>query len=258
MRIRSNVQLLLGALCVVALPAPILLATTGKGEVFLRNLVPPAPLFIAPSTPPAPPASSSVVEPSMSDGHVQIQPLPSREIAVRVENVNSGETATFQISDGGRTRLEQAIAIEHFFRCRRTGRHKPLSDSVLGLLADVAKRWPGRIIEIVSGYRAPPFGTRHSRHFAGNAIDLRVKGVRTARVRDFVWREHREVGVGHYAEQDFVHIDSRPGLADTAWSAPREDSPPQYDPRWAKRARRSLRTPALPGALALLTSAGAR
>jgi uncharacterized protein YcbK (DUF882 family) len=248
MRIRSCVQLVIGAVCVVALPAPILLATTSKGTAFLRSLIPSVPLSIAAtlaepieaSEPSLPPDARLLEGPSLlRDQGPDIQALPSREIPVRLENVNTNETATFQIGEGGRTRADQAKAIEQFFRCRRTGRHKPLADSVLALLVDVARRWPGRVIEVVSGYRAPPYGARHSRHFAGHAIDLRVRGVRTSRVRDFVWREHHEVGVGHYASQDFLHVDSRPGQPDTAWSAPREDSRPNYDPRWAKRARRS-------------------
>jgi uncharacterized protein YcbK (DUF882 family) len=263
MRIRSCVQLVIGAVCVVALPAPVLLATTSKGAALLRSLIPGVPLSLAatlsepiePLEPSLPPAVRVLEGPSLlldqGPSSVDIAALPSREIAVRVENVNTDETATFLIGEGGRTRADQAAAIEQFFRCRRTGRHRPLADSVLALLVDVARRWPNRVIEVVSGYRSPPFGTRHSRHFAGHAIDLRVRGVRTSRVRDFVWRHHHEVGVGHYAAQDFLHIDSRPGQPDTAWSARREDTRPNYDPRWAKRARRS---PSSSGALASLSS----
>jgi uncharacterized protein YcbK (DUF882 family) len=252
-KVRSNIQLLLGAVCVVALPAPILLATTAKGGALLRKIVPFIPTAVAADAAPKLAVQAApVAAPTASP--IQIQTLPTREITVTVENVNSGETARFLIGDGGRTRAEQAAAIEQFFRCRRTNRHKPLADGVLALLADIAQRWPGRTIEVVSGYRSPPFGTRHSRHFAGHAIDLRVRGVRTSKVRDYVWREHHEVGVGHYAQQDFLHVDSRPGHLDTAWSAPREDSKPQYDPRWARRVRRGLRTPAIPGALAVLTT----
>jgi uncharacterized protein YcbK (DUF882 family) len=239
----------------VALPASIVFATATVGRAILGSFAPSVPTFIAPGAPPRAIDAGASLGP-VAPG-VEIQTLPSREIAVRVENINTNETATFQIGDGGWTRAEQAAAIEYFFRCRRTGRHRPLADSVLSLLVDIAQRWPGRVIEVVSGYRSPPFGTRHSRHFAGHAIDLRVRGVSTSRVRDFVWREHHEVGVGHYATQDFVHVDSRPGHADTAWSAPHEDSPPQYEPRWAKRARRALR-PSRPvassGAVASLTS----
>jgi len=205
-----------------------------------------------PVAPPVPVAAAPIYGPIAPPHGVAIQALPSREIAVRVENVNTDEQTTFFIGPDGRTRADQAAAIESFFRCRRTGRHKPLADGVLAMLVDIARRWPGKVIEVVSGYRSPPFGALHSRHFVGHAIDLRVRGVRTSKVRDFIWRGHHEVGVGHYAVQNFVHIDSRPGQLDTAWSAPYEHSRPQYDPRWAKRARR---TPgSLPGALASLSS----
>jgi uncharacterized protein YcbK (DUF882 family) len=284
MKIRSSLHFLIGAVCVVALPSPILLATTNKGAALLRSLIPTVPPALASTAepalpPPAPPAFPLAGrEPASEPGYynnrllaapapiapapemygpvlpprgVAIQPLPTRETAVTVENVNTGEKATFFIGPSGRTRAEQAAAIEHFFRCRRTGRHKPLADSVLAMLVDIARRWPGRVVEVVSGYRSPPFGTAHSRHFAGHAIDLRVRGIRTSKVRDFIWRGHQEVGVGHYAVQNFVHIDSRPGQLDTAWSAPHEHSRPQYDPRWAKRARRSHRS--IPGAMASLS-----
>jgi hypothetical protein len=111
---------------------------------------------------------------------------------------------------------------------------------VLVLLADIADRWPGHTIEIISGFRAAPFGAPHSRHFSGNAIDLRVRGVRTTAVRDFVWREHEGIGVGHYAEGNFVHVDARPDDQEIAWSSPDENSLPTYNPAWAKRARRGL------------------
>ena len=178
-------------------------------------------------------------------GRGDIQPLPSREVPVqRGEREHRRDAPPSSIGLDGRTRAEQAAAIEHFFRCRRTGKHKPLADSVLALLADIARRWPGKVIEVVSGYRAPPFGAPHSRHFAGHAIDLRVRGVRTARVRDFVWREHHGVGRGPLRRPATSCTSTRArATRDTAWSAPREDSKPQYDPRWAKRARRGLRTP---------------
>jgi uncharacterized protein YcbK (DUF882 family) len=251
--VRSIVHVLLGAVCVVALPSPLLLATTVKGAALLQKLIPDLSLSIAHTVPEAAPPSAS--QPSdageKAPGAVLMQSPPSREVQVKLENVNTDESATFSIGVNGRTRVEQAAAIERFFRCRRTGRQKPLADSVLALLVDISRRWPGKVIEVVSGYRAPPFGVRHSKHFAGHAIDLRVRGVRTAKVRDFVWREHHEVGVGHYAVQDFLHVDSRPGDSDTAWSAPHEDSPPQYSPRWAKRARRQLR-PSVSGPVASL------
>jgi uncharacterized protein YcbK (DUF882 family) len=166
-----------------------------------------------------------------------IEPLPVPMVSVRLSNVNTQETGTFQIGREGEVTAEQADAIERFFRCRRSGRQMTMAPGVLAMLADVAKRWPNRTIEVISGFRAPPFGAPHSKHFRGHAIDLRVKGVRTSVLRDYVWRGHHEVGVGHYPSTNFVHMDWRPGEPDTAWTAANEEGTPVYHPRWATRAR---------------------
>jgi uncharacterized protein YcbK (DUF882 family) len=168
---------------------------------------------------------------------IVIEPLPVPMVKVKLANVNTQETATFHIGSEGEVSAEEAAAIERFFRCRRSGRHMTMSPGVLAMLSDVAKRWPNRTIEVISGFRAPPFGAPHSKHFRGHAIDLRVKGVRTAALRDFVWRGHHQVGVGHYPGTNFVHMDWRPGEPDTAWTAANEEGTPVYHPRWARRAR---------------------
>jgi uncharacterized protein YcbK (DUF882 family) len=169
--------------------------------------------------------------------------LPPRDRLVGIENVNTGEKAVFNIGPGGYVRSDQTTALEHFFRCRRTGNKENIHPSVLVLLADVAEHWPGRVIEIISGFRAPPFGVPHSRHFKGHAIDLRVRGVPTTEVRDYVWREHQGVGVGYYAKGDFVHVDSRTQDREVAWSGREESSKLDYNPRWASRARQAASTP---------------
>jgi uncharacterized protein YcbK (DUF882 family) len=173
-----------------------------------------------------------------------IEPLPVPMVTVKLANVNTQEAATFHIGREGEVTPDEAAAIENFFRCRRSGRHMTMAPGVLALLADVAQHWPNRTIEVISGFRAPPFGAPHSKHFRGHAIDLRVKGVRTSTLRDYVWRGHTQVGVGHYPETNFVHMDSRPGEPDTAWTATDEEGTPNYHPRWAKRARRT--TPGRP------------
>jgi uncharacterized protein YcbK (DUF882 family) len=185
---------------------------------------------------------------------IVIEQLPVPMVSVKLANVNTQETATFQIGREGEVTADEANAIERFFRCRRSGRHMTMAPGVLALLADVAKRWPGRTIEVISGFRAPPFGAPHSKHFRGHAIDLRIKGVRTAALRDFVWRGHHGVGVGHYPGTNFVHMDWRPGEPDTAWTARDEEGTPVYHPRWARRARQvpkagpRVRQPALAAA----------
>ena len=166
-----------------------------------------------------------------------VEPLSPAAMTITLRNVNSEEVETFAIPPDGHADAATAMALKHFLRCRRTHREKRIAPGTLSLLVSVAQHWPGRVIEIVSGYRAPPFGKPHSKHFAGFAIDLRVEGVKTARVRDTVWREHHGVGVGHYTDEDFVHMDWRPGEGDMAWSSRKESDELNYNPRWAWNAR---------------------
>ena len=157
---------------------------------------------------------------------------------MNLENVNTGERASFHIAPRGYVRASEAAALEQFFRCRRTGKHRPIRPDTLALLADIAGKWPGRVIEVISGYRAPPFGAPHSRHFLGHAIDLRVRGVRTAKVRDYrLGASTRAWASATTPSGNFLHVDSRD--EDTAWSAREETADANYKPRWAKRARRA-------------------
>jgi uncharacterized protein YcbK (DUF882 family) len=190
----------------------------------------------APTLAPATPIPAAATQATQ----VTIEPLLSPQRLVHVESINNGERASFNVGPRGFVPADQVAAVNAFFRCRRTGTEHAISPDVLVLLADISDHWPGHTIEIISGFRAAPFGAPHSRHFSGNAIDLRVRGVRTTAVRDFVWREHEGIGVGHYAEGNFVHVDARSDDQEIAWSSPNEDTLPEYNPAWAKRARRGL------------------
>jgi uncharacterized protein YcbK (DUF882 family) len=165
-----------------------------------------------------------------------VLPVEVREfVTVSLYNVNRRETGTFVLPLDGRLEPEQAKTFGFFFRDRRTGRHGPMAETTVAILADLAKTFPGQTIEIVSGWRAPPNGAPHSKHFRGRAIDLRIPGVKTAYVRDHLWLKHRHVGVGYYPHQNFVHVDTRPEERDTAWISRREGAPNRYHPRWARR-----------------------
>jgi uncharacterized protein YcbK (DUF882 family) len=48
---------------------------------------------------------------------------------------------------------------------------------------------------------------RRSQHLEGKAVDVRLRGVNTARLRDAAIKLQLG-GVGYYRESDFVHIDS--------------------------------------------------
>lgn len=71
--------------------------------------------------------------------------------------------------------------------------------------------------EILSGYRCPKTNAmlrkasggvaKNSLHMTGQAIDLRMPGFSTARIRDLA-RGLKAGGVGYYPKSDFVHMDS--------------------------------------------------
>ena len=80
----------------------------------------------------------------------------------------------------------------------------------------VATGHPDAEIDVVCGYRTPWSNeflrthssgvAPHSLHMQAMAIDIRVPGVRTARLRDAALALHRG-GVGYYASSDFIHVD---------------------------------------------------
>jgi uncharacterized protein YcbK (DUF882 family) len=165
--------------------------------------------------------------------------LPPRDRVVAMENVSTHERATFFVGVGGNVRSDQMPALEYFFRCRRTDKHGPIDPRLMEVVADIAEHWPGRVIEFLSGFRTPPYGAPKSRHFIGHAIDMRVRGVPSSAVRDYVWGAHHGVGVGHYPEEDFVHVDARSEKQEIAWSGKDESTTLFYNPRWASLARPS-------------------
>jgi hypothetical protein len=67
-------------------------------------------------------------------------------------------------------------------------------------------------------------------------VDFRIRGIKQTDIRDYLWRNFTEVGVGWYPSEQFVHIDTRPGDRDCAWTFYNGDN--HYHPYWAELARR--------------------
>lgn len=71
--------------------------------------------------------------------------------------------------------------------------------------------------EVISAYRSPATNemlrsqstgvARDSQHLLGKAIDVRLRGTATSRLRDAAIEIERG-GVGYYPESDFIHIDT--------------------------------------------------
>lgn len=159
----------------------------------------------------------------------------TRVVPVFLHNVNTLEDRMFLLTLDGEIVGEDENAVKEFFRCKRTKRKHRMHAEVLAKLAEVADHYPGKTIEIVSGYRRTGFGVKNSKHFRGRAIDMRVRGIKTAELRDFLWQGGGEgMGLGHYRSENFVHIDHRPGEPKTAWTQRRKNASYQYNPKWSR------------------------
>lgn len=108
--------------------------------------------------------------------------------------------------------------IDRLLRDFRTGDVHPIEPRLLDTLFALGAACGGGTFEIISAFRSPRTNAmlretggggvaRHSLHMDGRAIDVRLVGFDTARLRDAAIALARG-GVGYYRESDFVHLDT--------------------------------------------------
>jgi uncharacterized protein YcbK (DUF882 family) len=108
--------------------------------------------------------------------------------------------------------------VNYFLRDFRTGDIHVIDPGVLDILFEVRSR-AGRNdpFHVISGYRSPATNAylrsrsagvaKHSLHMEGRAIDVRLPGFPTRKLRDIALAMQRG-GVGYYPSSDFVHLDT--------------------------------------------------
>jgi uncharacterized protein YcbK (DUF882 family) len=142
--------------------------------------------------------------------------VPAQPAPITFFFQNRHEEERFQLlGEDGAVRPEVVKAFSHFVRCWRTQREKQMHPRTLEIVSAISRHFGDARIQIISGYRARPYGAPHSKHFVGRAMDIRVDGVPAKQVAAWVWKTFRTVGVGYYPNQEFVHVDSRD--IDTRW-----------------------------------------
>ena len=109
--------------------------------------------------------------------------------------------------------------VNRFLRCHFTNEPAQMDARLFPTLLKAAQHFRSRRIEIVSGFRAPKYNlmlrkkgrqvARNSQHTHGKAVDFRLKGVSTKRLRDWA-RSLRLGGVGYYTSSRFIHVDTGP------------------------------------------------
>lgn len=157
-------------------------------------------------------------------------------VEVKLYDENLRVDATVLLNRDGTADEATAKEVRHLFRCRATNREGHIHQRTLAMLADVADRYEGETIEFVSVYRVQRGESRTSPHRAARAIDFRIRGRQLREIRDYLWRNFSEVGIGWYPSEQFIHMDARPTLHDTAWTFLRGTN--HYHPSWETIARR--------------------
>ena len=147
----------------------------------------------------------------------------SDEFQLRLQNLHTGESLdiVYRIGD---TYIPEALdKLDYFLRDHNTNDVISYDPKEFDVLHSVMQRLhrPNGVIDIVCGYRTPETNealrdaspnsgvAEHSQHMEGHAIDIRVPGVSTARLRNAALSLH-EGGVGYYPVSHFVHVDVGP------------------------------------------------
>jgi uncharacterized protein YcbK (DUF882 family) len=133
-------------------------------------------------------------------------------------NTHTGEELSTEFFRAGNYADDSLAALNHLLRDYRTGDVAPIDPRLFDLLhemASLANCEPR--FEVISGYRSPATNAmlnarsdgvaRHSLHMQGQAIDIRLTGCRTDRLRDLAL-SMRSGGVGYYRKSDFLHVDT--------------------------------------------------
>jgi uncharacterized protein YcbK (DUF882 family) len=141
---------------------------------------------------------------------VKEKALP-RNAPVEMIAVNGKEKLALRLRDDkGRPLRGVQKRFDHFLRCHHTNVAHPMNPRLVRVLYQVGKHYPGKTIEVVSGYRHPSVAKNpRSPHMQGLACDFRVNGVKNTELRDYLRRGFEKVGVGYYPNSSFVHLDMR-------------------------------------------------
>lgn len=147
----------------------------------------------------------------------------AQQYHLRLHHLHTGEDidVVYRIGD---TYLPSGLEkLNYFLRDHRTQTESIYDPKEFDLLHTLMVRLgrPDGVIDIVCGYRTPWSNAflrkgsastgvaQHSQHMLAKAIDIRVPGVETAKLRDVALSLHGG-GVGYYPVSQFVHVDVGP------------------------------------------------
>ena len=133
-------------------------------------------------------------------------------------HTHTGETLSCVYYSAGGYDPATLTRVNHFLRDFRNDEVHRIDPGVLDILFELRTR-AGRAdpFHVISGYRSPQTNAwlrrhskgvaAHSLHMEGQAIDVRLPGFPTGRLRELALAMRRG-GVGYYPASDFVHLDT--------------------------------------------------
>ncbi len=137
---------------------------------------------------------------------------------LRLYHTHTNERIDVVYRQGDHYRPEAIAELDNFLRDHRTGEVRHFDPRLFDLLSDITASVgrPDEEINVICGYRTPWSNAflrhrssavaKHSLHMQAMAIDIRLPGVSTERLREAALELHRG-GVGYYRREAFVHVD---------------------------------------------------
>lgn len=143
----------------------------------------------------------------------------TEEHRLHLYHAHTGERIDIVYRQGDRYLPDAISKLDQFLRDHRTGDVRHYDPQVFDLLWDLTASVgrPGAEIEIVCGYRTPWSNeflrshtagvAKHSLHMQAKAIDIRLPGTETLKLRNAALALRRG-GVGYYPRSGFIHVDT--------------------------------------------------
>lgn len=142
---------------------------------------------------------------------------PASDRRLAFFNTHTGECLEACYSRDGRYDTGALREINHILRDHRTGEVGVIATGLLDLLHHLSRRFEiPRPFHVISGYRSAETNAAlrqkgrgvasQSLHMCGQAIDIRVPGIRTSELKS-LGLSLAAGGVGYYPRPDFVHLD---------------------------------------------------
>ncbi|MCC7305466.1 MAG: DUF882 domain-containing protein [Alphaproteobacteria bacterium] len=136
---------------------------------------------------------------------------------IALRHTHTGESFSGVYRIGDKYLPDTFERLNLFLRDFRTKQVFPMDPRVVDIISAIQTKTGARHMEVLSGYRSPKTNSmlrhetsgvaKNSFHMYGQAIDFRVPGYNTGRLRK-VAMGMKAGGVGYYPKSDFVHVDT--------------------------------------------------